>query len=235
MHHEHRDFQTRQFAASVVTDFADETHRQPRIQFRAEFAQARKRALQDEAAGLFAHTHFARDPAAEGFAVRDNIFAGETLFAQPLIRRLRIKIRSFLGRFALARAEMALLRNRAHDAQTLAEEIANQAHGVENIFIEGWALRVLGEAVARLEPPRWEEAEAHLADGLRLFEEGDERLEAALTHLVWGRALTKRGEKDSAREHFEKAAAQYETSGLTQLLEETRALMAELSSEHRND
>lgn len=130
--------------------------------------------------------------------------------------------------FALVRAEMALLQNRAHDAQTLAGEIANQAHAVGNIFVEGWAQRVEGEAVARLEPPRWEEAEGHLAEGLRLSEEGDARLEAAHTHVAWGKMLMQRGDHTRAREHLDKAAAQFQVSGLEHDLTETRNMIAGL-------
>jgi hypothetical protein len=61
---------------------------------------------------------------------------------------------------------------------------------------------------------------------VRLFEAGDARLEAARTHVAWGRVAQARGDLEAAHEHFTRAAAQFEASGLEHELNTTRALLA---------
>jgi hypothetical protein len=72
---------------------------------------------------------------------------------------------------------------------------------------------------------RVQEAEAQLAQSLRLLKSGPARLEAARTHLPWGTVCRDRGDLTAAQAHWERAAARWETSGLTHELERTRALM----------
>ena len=91
-----------------------------------------------------------------------------------------------------------------------------------------FCLNVVG---ARLEPARWKEAEEHLGASLSAFEASEARLEAANTHVAWGRVLHARGNDGAARDHFEQAAAQFETSGLGQPLDETRGLIATLPAD----
>lgn len=132
----------------------------------------------------------------------------------------------FADWFAAARAEMALLGGRLDDAQTRAREALDLAHEVGSLFSEGLAERVWGRALANVPAPNWAEAETHLAASLQAFEAGHARLEAARTHVAWGKVLQARGNTEAAREHFEKAAAEYEGSGLAQQLKETRGLIA---------
>ncbi len=129
-------------------------------------------------------------------------------------------------RLAAAEAEIALNTGHSQEAMTLAEQAVAQAQAVGSIYSEGISQRVWGQALARLEPARREEAEQHLAASLSAFEAGEARLEAAHTHVAWGRVLYERGNIDAARVHFEQAAAQYEASGLAEPLEETRDLIA---------
>ena len=68
----------------------------------------------------------------------------------------------------------------------------------------------------------------HLATSLRCFEEGESRLEAARTHVVWGRHCRERGDTSGAQVHLEKAAAQFEASGLTEELYRTRSALQDL-------
>ncbi len=126
---------------------------------------------------------------------------------------------------ALGHAEAAIERNQLQEALALAEPVGQGAGAADDIYSEGWAQRVLGDAKARLEPPLWDEAEAHLAASLRLFNEGDARLPAARTQVVWGQVLARRGDASGARGHLEQAAAQYEQSGLLDALAATRKLL----------
>lgn len=127
--------------------------------------------------------------------------------------------------FAAASAEIALHAGRTTDALALAEQTVKSAKSMDDNFAQGLAQRVWAEALAAIEPPRYDQAEVHLAESLRVFEEGDARLEAARTHVAWGKILLKCGKENAVREHFEKAEAQFEISGLTEEMKLARQLM----------
>jgi tetratricopeptide (TPR) repeat protein len=136
----------------------------------------------------------------------------------------------FSDMFAAARAEMALLGGQLDDAIARAREALNLAHEVGSCFSEGLAERVWGRALAESLSPDWAGAEAHLAASLAAFEAGHAWLEAARTHLAWGQVLQARGQAEAAREHYEKAAAQFQASELTSALERTQHLIDSLSA-----
>jgi tetratricopeptide (TPR) repeat protein len=129
---------------------------------------------------------------------------------------------------AIVQAEIALGTGQMQEATALAERAVGIAQRMGSIFAEGLARRAWGQALAALEPPRWEEAEAQLAHSLRLLEEGQCRLEAARTQVAWGIVCRDREDLAGARAHWEQAAAQWETSGLTHELERTQALIERL-------
>jgi class 3 adenylate cyclase/tetratricopeptide (TPR) repeat protein len=129
---------------------------------------------------------------------------------------------------ALVDAEIALNAGRLEDALSLAQAASEVAQAVDGVFAEGLAHRVWGQALAATAPPQWAEAEAHLAKSLRLLESGEVRLEAARTHVAWGKLCRHRGDFTGAREHFEKAAAQFEVSRLIEELERAQSDLAEL-------
>jgi tetratricopeptide (TPR) repeat protein len=130
---------------------------------------------------------------------------------------------------AAVNAEIALGAGRVQEALCLAQHAVGVAQDMDTIFTEGLARRAWGRALAALVPPRWKEAEAQLTQSLRLMEAGQSRLEAARTHVAWGTVCRDRGDLAAARTHWEQAAAQWETSGLTHELECTRALIAGLA------
>jgi DNA-binding SARP family transcriptional activator/predicted ATPase len=120
---------------------------------------------------------------------------------------------------------------RIQEAIALAERAVNVAQEVGGIVAEAMARRAWGQALAALETPQWDEAEAQLAHSLRLLESGECRLEAARTNVAWGTVCRDRGDLAGARAHWEQAAAQWEKSGLNHELVRTRALMESLASE----
>ena len=131
---------------------------------------------------------------------------------------------------AAIQAEIAVGAGCMPAAVALAERAVGIAQEMGSIFTEGMARRAWGQALAALVPPRGDEAEAQLAHSLRLLEEGQVRLEAARTHVAWGAVCRDRGHIAAAREHWERAAAQWETSGLTHELARTRALIESLAA-----
>jgi len=84
---------------------------------------------------------------------------------------------------------------------------------------------VWGKALAACKPPRWDEAEAQMAESLRLLESGQALMETARTHLAWGAICCDRSDGISARHHWEQAAAQWEKSNIPWEMEQTQALI----------
>jgi adenylate cyclase len=130
--------------------------------------------------------------------------------------------------FAAVNAEIALGAGRFQEALELAEGAVGVARAFGGLISEAWARRVWGQALAALAPPRWEEAEAQLAESVRLLESGQVRLWVARTRVAWGVICRDRGDPAEAREHWGQAAAQFERSGLTAELDRVRGLLKAL-------
>jgi len=135
---------------------------------------------------------------------------------------------TFADEIEVASAEIALNAGRAAEALELSERAAKSARSMEDIYAEGLAHRVWAIALVAVDPPQYDLSGLHYGESLRLFEEGDARLEAARTHAAWGKMLRQCGNESAAREHFERAAAQFEKSGLERELRETRQLFETL-------
>jgi class 3 adenylate cyclase/tetratricopeptide (TPR) repeat protein/ribosomal protein L40E len=125
-----------------------------------------------------------------------------------------------------ARAEIALFNEELEEAIQLAKQTIEVAQMTGAVWSEGVAHRVLGQAALKLDPSGWEEAEKQFEQSLGFLESGKNRLEAARTHLIWGKATHDRGNTAAAREHWEKAAHQFAESDATHELKETRDLIA---------
>ena len=133
-------------------------------------------------------------------------------------------------RLAVAEAEIALNRSNLQEALLLAEQAVAQTQAVRSIYSEGMAQRVRGQALARLQSAEEKQVEEHLVASLSAFEAGEARLEAAHTHLAWGRILNARGNNGTSRVHFEQAPVQVARSGLAEPLDATRWLIAGLQA-----
>jgi tetratricopeptide (TPR) repeat protein len=127
---------------------------------------------------------------------------------------------------AAAHAEVVLAAGRVEDALSRAAAAVELARSVGGVYGEGLAHRVWGQALAEARPPRWDEAEAHLSTSVQVLESSEALLEVARTRVVWGHICRKRGDLLSALEHFGKAAAQFETSGLASERERVRGYLA---------
>lgn len=130
----------------------------------------------------------------------------------------------FADWFAAARAEYALRCGRVGKALTLAGTVSQRAHRNGCVFAEGIAERIRGQALAGLATPRLDGAEVHLAKSLAKLEESGALIEAARTRVAWSQVLARRGDAPGARDHLEQAAAQFQKSGLTGELEQTKRL-----------
>ncbi len=125
-------------------------------------------------------------------------------------------------------AEVALGKGQVEQALAMAEQAVAIARKIGGIFGEGMAHQVWGRSLAAMTPPKWDEAEAQMAESLRLLELGEARLFSASIRMHWGIICHDRGKTDAAREHFEKAAAQWTASNIPWELERVNKLIEEL-------
>ena len=132
--------------------------------------------------------------------------------------------------FAVGRADIALAAGRVDEALTLAEQAVNVANQIGSIFTEGFAHRVWAQALAAATPPRWDEAEAHLATSLRALESGEAHLPAAHARLLWGRLCRDRQDTAAALDLLRRAADQFTTSQLDDELSQARRLIDEITT-----
>ncbi len=133
---------------------------------------------------------------------------------------------AFQDTFAAVTAELLLVADQVEEALARAEAVVELANEVGGILSAGIAQRVWGQALARL--ARWEEAERHLAESWQTLLSGEILLEAARTQVAWGLLCRDRGDVASAQRHLEQAAAQFETSGLTNELETVHRSLAQM-------
>ena len=68
----------------------------------------------------------------------------------------------------------------------------------------------------------------HLAASVQVLESAETHLWATQSQIAWGEVCRDRGNIMAAREHFHKAAVQYEISELQGELDKVRALIAAL-------
>jgi tetratricopeptide (TPR) repeat protein len=128
-----------------------------------------------------------------------------------------------------AEAEIALSAGHPEEAIALAEKAVAIARRARTLYGAGCAERVWGLALARLDPPRHAQADLHFAASLEFFQEADVRLDAARTRMAWGKTWMQRGDRARAREHFERAAAQFQVSGLLGELEHAQEMIESAS------
>ena len=79
-------------------------------------------------------------------------------------------------------------------------------------------------------PPRWDEAEAHLATSLRMLESGEARLPAAHAQLLWGQLCRDRQDTAAALDHAQRAADQFAASQLDDEMNQARKLIDDLTT-----
>ncbi len=117
------------------------------------------------------------------------------------------------------RGQVALNAGRVEAAGRFAEQSVAVSRAAGNVIAEGLALRVWGQAASSAD-----EADAQMAESVAVLESGACYVEAAQTRLAWARLCRERGEGMNARDHAQRAAAQFEASGLINALAQAREL-----------
>jgi tetratricopeptide (TPR) repeat protein len=158
---------------------------------------------------------------------------GQHAAAHASIAQAEAITKKFGGHFLIddwltaIKTELAFNEGKIEETLMRAEEAVNLARSLDSHFAEALAQRIWAQALAATNSSPWIEIEKHLARSLSLLEAGDARIEVARTHVVWGKLLQTRGESNAAHEHFEKAAAQFQTSGLSAELVQVQKFLQE--------
>ena len=126
--------------------------------------------------------------------------------------------------FTAAKAEIASLKKDWNAAIALAKQTLESAQKTGAVWSAGIAYRVWGQALVNLDPPGWDQAEQLFAESLSTLETGKNRLEAARTHLSWGRLCHARGNTVTAHTHWEQAKHQFTDSNATRELQKVQDL-----------
>jgi tetratricopeptide (TPR) repeat protein len=134
--------------------------------------------------------------------------------------------RQALCRLALGEAQM--LASHLEEAQALAEGALAHAHEYQERGNQAYALHLLGEIVARREPPEIAQAEAHYRQALALAKELGMRPLQAHCHRGLGTLYVKTGQREQARTALSTAIALYRTMDMTFWLPETEAALAQV-------
>jgi tetratricopeptide (TPR) repeat protein len=132
---------------------------------------------------------------------------------------------SYLRRVAHL-GEAYLLAGRLADATEAAERGLALARERKERGNEAWALRLVGEIVARAEPPDVDRGEAYYRQALALAEELGMRPLVAHCHLGLGTLYQKLGRDEEAQGELTTAAEMYRAMDMTFWLEQAEAALA---------
>ncbi len=147
---------------------------------------------------------------AEAGRAADAIALLERAVAQALT--LRHRIGNVLRSGGMAEAYLAA--GRVDEALPLARLYVDLAKMVNGRGHVAWALRLLGEVAARLDPPDADLADTTLTESLALARELGMRPLEARVMLARGRLLQRVGEADQARQLIRTAAEQFAALGM---------------------
>jgi tetratricopeptide (TPR) repeat protein len=131
-------------------------------------------------------------------------------------------------RCRLALGEAQLLAGHLEEAQALAEQAQVFARARQERGHQAYALRLLGDRMARHEPPGNAPAEAHYQQALALAEELGMRPLQAHCHLGLGILYATIGQREQARAELSTAIAMYRTMEMTFWLPQAEAALAQV-------
>lgn len=156
---------------------------------------------------------------------------GEVVLAQAALARMQSQDNYLYSVvYPIIQLELALQSGQAEQVvalapQTLAAVIANGDR-----WGEGCTQRLWAQALAHSQPTTWRDVDQHFTESLRAFAEGGALLEAAWTHVTWGQTLSHRAPALAAT-HFEQAAAQFATAGLSRELVKVQTQLSALAAQ----
>jgi class 3 adenylate cyclase/tetratricopeptide (TPR) repeat protein len=129
-------------------------------------------------------------------------------------------------------AEANLLQGRKADASWLAERSLQLALEHKESAYQAFALRILGELVARREPLEAEKAEEYLRQALAMAEEREMRPLMARCYVNLGQLNLRRGKMDEGRRHLTSATTMFREMDMPFWLARAEAVLSERDDTH---
>lgn len=130
--------------------------------------------------------------------------------------------------YLVADADAAANEGRFAAAIELAQQAILAAGKAGALYGAGLAHRTWARALGMQAPADWEAADSHLAQSVRLFQEGKAWLAWASSAVAWGIVASERGERTAALERIEQAAEIYARAELGKTAAQALSLCASL-------
>jgi tetratricopeptide (TPR) repeat protein len=127
--------------------------------------------------------------------------------------------------------EAQLLAGHLEEAETIAEQALMFAREHQEHGNQAYALRLLGDIVARSDPPDVDKATAHYRQALALAEELGMRPLQAHCHRSLGTLYAKMGRQEQVRAELSTAIAMYRAMDMTFWLPQAEAALAQVEGE----
>jgi tetratricopeptide (TPR) repeat protein len=150
------------------------------------------------------------------------------LLMQAMAQSMAPDMIGFQALCHLPLGEAHLAAGRLEEAHTLAKRTLALAHEHQERGNEAYALRLLGDIVARRGPPKVEKAEEYYRQALTLAEELGMRPLMAHCRLGLGTQYARRGQRQQARAKLTTAIALYRAMNMTFWLPQAEAALAQV-------
>jgi len=163
------------------------------------------------------------------YAFGGRVPEGLTLLEQAAERSASIKLIAIYPKNLTDLSEAYLLAGRSADAMQSLERALHLSRAHKQRWVEGDALRVLGDILAARDSPAVEKAEAAYREALALAEELGMRPLAARCHLGLGKLYRRAGMQPQAVEHLTTVAAMLREMGMRFWLEKAEVELGALA------
>lgn len=134
------------------------------------------------------------------------------------------------GAFQAFRAKLHLLNGEVSEALRDSAEALEVASETAQAWSRSIALRIHGETLLALEPPRIEQADEEIRAAIGIQERRECLFDLASSRLALGHVRAARGDREGALEAYTLAGRMFETMGIEPCRERVRATLAKLEA-----
>ncbi len=164
----------------------------------------------------------------EAYTLARRIADAVSLLTEALEQTIATDMVRWQALYGLPLGEAQVLAGRFEEAHALAEHALAHAREHQERGNQAYALRLLGDIVARREPSESEQAETHYQQALALAEELGMRPLQAHCHLGLGTLYAKIGRREQAHMELSTAIEMYRAMEMTFWLPQTEAALAQV-------
>jgi class 3 adenylate cyclase/tetratricopeptide (TPR) repeat protein len=176
--------------------------------------------------GLLALSILLADPLGAAYTLSGRVAEAIPLLTPALAQLMAMPRMDFQAHCALSLGEAHLLAGHLGEAHAIAERTLEHTRAYRERGNQAYALRLLGDIVARRDPPEGEPAVAHYRQALTLAEELGMRPLQAHCHRGLGTLYAMTGQWEQARTALSTAIAMYRDMQMTFWLPETETALA---------